>query len=105
MYIHISIDLDVHKYSREISGAVDGSLNPVRTGLRNGDSVGSLNLEVVPAVVLHHAVVPQDGDHFLGGVTRLRSSILVLRSSCGYGGQESEDHLKHPSYDQRRHWF
>lgn len=73
---------------RELPGAGDGSLGHGRSGLREGDAVAGLDVEVVAAVVLLDALVLQDGRLLLRAVL-----AAVLRGGGGHGQDEGEDHL------------
>lgn len=75
------------QYSRKLASLDYGSLWAVgRAGLGQDDAVASLNIEVVPAIFVLRAVIPQDGHHLTGVVP-------VLGGSSGHDEQSGENNL------------
>lgn len=76
------------RYSRVASGLDNGVLRTIRRArLSQHDTVASLHIVAVPAVLLVDAVVSQDGHFILTG-----SCARVVGE--GHNGQDGEDYLQ-----------
>lgn len=73
---------------RVLSSLSDGALSHGRTWLGDVDTVASLHVEIVPAIVLSDAIVPYDGH-----IPPLFGTVGV-REGHSNGGKSEKEYLK-----------